>query len=528
MHRLARVRPVHGRPLHALSVAVATVAALLGTVPAEGADHADGTTAAARPADAVERTLRDPSLTRPTGLAVDPRIPGRVYTVSGSRRTLQVLAVSADGRTRAHWSLRGAQPRHVTDIALGRGRRLWVGDLGDPHRTRRQIGLLSAVLPQRGSSRSLPWTRFRLRYADGRHDAQALLVNPATGRVFVVTRSSRSGGVYAAPRVLSRTRVNVLRRVAAAPSGVTGGEFSRSGRTLALTHDGAVSTGSSFGRLSRVALPAGTAARYVAFTRASDAVLVGARRARAALLRVSLPASTAGAAGASSFRQLGWRAVQAPRPRSITLMNPRLAPATPPSATGGTVMRVELRDGETVTTSGYTAHRAEVYGRNPAGTWSGTPASKWPDPPGSTRWYDFSVYVPADFVLATDQRWLDFTQWKGYRGGSPPIALELHRSEFRLGGSNIARSLGTVKRGGWTRFTVGLHFATTGKRGWVTVYRDGDLKLPRTSVATLDTVNGRPDPIYLKQGIYRSAAWHTTQVLCFSPTRVTPVDPLLR
>ena len=47
----------------------------------------------------------------------------------------------------------------------------------------------------------------------------------------------------------------------------------------------------------------------------------------------------------------------------------------------------------------------------------------------------------------------------------------------------------------------------------------------RTSVATMDVVNGAADPIYLKQGIYRSKVWACTHVLYFSPTRVTAEQP---
>ena len=37
----------------------------------------------------------------------------------------------------------------------------------------------------------------------------------------------------------------------------------------------------------------------------------------------------------------------------------------------------------------------------------------------------------------------------------------------------------------------------------------------------MDTIGGKPDPIYLKQGIYRSSAWTTDHVLYFAPVTVS-------
>ena len=544
-----------------VSVLAGGASVLATASPAQAAPRRDPAPVAA--SVSTDRTLQDATLRRPSGLAVDTTTAGTVYTVDGSRRSLQLLAVGATGRTQSRWSLSGAKAVNVTDIALGLGRQVWIGDLGDAARTRREVAVFSTRRPTSAASRAVAWSSYRLRYADGRHDAQALLVNPTSGRLYVVTHDSVRGAVYQAPAHLTATGVNVLRKVATAPADVTGGEFSRSGTELALTHGNQVSILRTFGALatSHLVVP-GSAPGYVAFDRSSTKVLVGARTQGSTLLRVALsaaatatpaPATPAPATPGTStpgtstpvtpavdpligipavtsglLGTLNWRNVQEPRLGAITLLDQSALPASPTKLHPGKAMRVELRDKETVTTSGYTAHRAEVYGRSPTTTWSSTPSSQWADPPGSTRYYDFSVYVPADFPLATDgNQWFDFTQWKGYRGGSPPVALEMKRNEFRLGGSRTSQSLGTVTRGAWTRFTVGIHFSTSAKDGWVEVYRDGQAALPRRSMSTLDTVNGQADPVYLKQGIYRSYLWQVTQVLYYSPMQVTTTNPLL-
>jgi hypothetical protein len=74
--------------------------------------------------------------------------------------------------------------------------------------------------------------RFDLAYRDGPHDAEALLVHPTTGRLFIVTKGLLGGRVYAAPARLSE--VSVLRPVGEAGGLVTDGAFTPDGRHVLL------------------------------------------------------------------------------------------------------------------------------------------------------------------------------------------------------------------------------------------------------------------------------------------------------
>jgi hypothetical protein len=230
-----------------------------------------------------------------------------------------------------------------------------------------------------------------------------------------------------------------------------------------------------------------------------------------------------------------WRSKQLPADPSGVVQADRIrvedAPGDPtdPSRPSGRVMRVELRpyddpsrpgpaDGDVTNTGGYLANRAEVYDRIAT---RGTAATAWPDPVNAVRWYAWSTYVPPDFP--TDPaKWFAFTQWKGLDTGAPPMEMRLVGDQIQLGGRNVCRGLGPLARGRWMRFVVGVRFSPDPAWGWVRVEIDGHLALARTPVATMNTKwSGGAvvvDPNYLKQGIYRSAAWTTTQVMYFGPT----------
>jgi hypothetical protein len=186
----------------------------------------------------------------------------------------------------------------------------------------------------------------------------------------------------------------------------------------------------------------------------------------------------------------------------------------------GRVMQAKLKRGDVTVTGDYSASRAEVYGRIAS---RATPPKSWPDAEGATRWYGFDLYVPSHFCTAVDTKWMTITQWKGLNGGSPPVALEVRRNNLVLRRDTAHPSLGPLTPGHWTRIVVGIHLSPN-KDGWVSAYRDGRRIVGRDSGPTMDAYykNGTRtvDPIYLKQGIYRSSAWKCTQTLYFGPITI--------
>lgn len=187
----------------------------------------------------------------------------------------------------------------------------------------------------------------------------------------------------------------------------------------------------------------------------------------------------------------------------------------------GKCMRVELLpydNGNGDVNASNDTSRAEVYDRYPNNASSVTPGN-WPDPVDTTRWYGFSVFIPSDFTTSTSL-WFDLLQWKGFRGGSPPQALEIDGSNFELGGTKARRTLGPINKGQWTRFEIGFHWSPVGTSGWVNVFRNGSEVVAQETRATMDYYNSAPDPVYLKQGIYRSKGWTATHILHFGPTKI--------
>lgn len=228
-----------------------------------------------------------------------------------------------------------------------------------------------------------------------------------------------------------------------------------------------------------------------------------------------------------------WQVYQRPSIEDVvqeSSITTHVAPGPVAGRPGTIVHRFELDPRARYANGEYVVGRVEVYGRHAEP--GDTPAEQWPDPPGSTRWYTFSLYVPPGWQTTTGKEWVVLTQWKGFKGGSPPLSIETKRQQLRLGGprtnaGDIAGDglLGDLVPGEWTTLTVGIHFSTSKDEGWVEVDRDGETVVPKTSVATMDVINGKPDPIYLKQGLYQDASWTATHILYASEVTVTDTKP---
>lgn len=162
--------------------------------------------AAASAPDEVFR-WQDPRIAESSGL-VD--LGEEMVTTNDSGDGARLYVVDASGRTVRAVDY-GAQVRDVEALAPAGGQRVWVGDIGDNTRSRSTVrvhlvDVAAGAVPLLAS--------YDLRYPGGRsHDAESLLQD-ASGRLVVITKSIAGGQVMQAPRTLRDDRVNQLRAVA--------------------------------------------------------------------------------------------------------------------------------------------------------------------------------------------------------------------------------------------------------------------------------------------------------------------------
>jgi hypothetical protein len=272
--------------LTAAGAAVALSTSALMSPPAAGDETAAQAAAGATSSSRLLFTFKDPQIRESSGIATSVRHPKVVFTHNDSGGGAQFFAVGPRGKTRAVFTLSGAQNWDWEDMSNGPRQTLWFGDVGANQLGRDSIAVYKVREPKRLTSRAVAWTRYDLVYDDHQsHNAEAMLVHPRTGNVFVVTKSDAGGAVYRARSPLSATRLNTLHRVAGAPATVTGGAFSSDGRRLVLrTYGSAYFYKRVGGHASVMGLP--SAGESIDFARRGPGVIVGKEGVNSPVWRV--------------------------------------------------------------------------------------------------------------------------------------------------------------------------------------------------------------------------------------------------
>jgi hypothetical protein len=199
--------------------------------------------------------LNNPAIHESSGIAASRRHPGVYWTHNDSGDTARIFAFDSEGRDRGTFRVTGASNIDWEDIAIGPGpeRGAWyvyIGEIGGNKRTAAEVVVYRIEEPEPRDAAiydTKPAAQFRLRYPDRPHDAEALLVHPTTGDLYIITKAvgtDRETQVFKAAAPL-RADVTTLERAGQLriPGEsafhlilglVTGGDISPDGRRVAI------------------------------------------------------------------------------------------------------------------------------------------------------------------------------------------------------------------------------------------------------------------------------------------------------
>jgi hypothetical protein len=174
-------------------------------------------------------------------------------------------------------------------MAPGPDDSLYFADIGDNESRRMNVTVYWFTQPGPGDTTITDWHSARLKYPRGARDAETLLVDPSTGRLFVVSKQIFAGTVYRAPQRLSEDHVNHLHAVGVAPSVVTDGAFLSDGMVVLRTYGQAELVDRDGWRASTATkLPPQPQGESIAAIPGSDDVLIGTEGSDAAVQRLTL------------------------------------------------------------------------------------------------------------------------------------------------------------------------------------------------------------------------------------------------
>jgi hypothetical protein len=187
----------------------------------------------------VTGRVGDPSANELSGLVRSRSQPGLLWSHDDSGAGPVLFGLRADGSVVTRPTVSGAQAVDWEDIAAGpaadRRPVLYIGDIGDNESQRPSVDVYRVVEPRAEATATAPAARLRLRYPDGAHDAEALLVDPLRGDLVIVTKALGAARAYrASARLPAGSQTTLRRGPAIALSLATAGDVSADGRIVVL------------------------------------------------------------------------------------------------------------------------------------------------------------------------------------------------------------------------------------------------------------------------------------------------------
>src|SRR5690349_18567747 len=182
--------------------------------------------------------IKERSITESSGLAASRSTPGAYWTHNDSGDGPFIYAFD--------WEDMAAGPGPQANKSY-----LYLGDIGDNDEARDEVvvyrvpepALTAATrkLTKAGPGSTEPAEAIRLKYPDGKHDAEALLVHPTTGDIYIVNKVPIANPVvyeaaapFTAGKLVTMKRLGEIRVPSIFGGVVTGGSISPDGRRVAL------------------------------------------------------------------------------------------------------------------------------------------------------------------------------------------------------------------------------------------------------------------------------------------------------
>lgn len=232
-------------------------------------------------------TFHDPEIVESSALVVQD---GLFLTSNDSGDEGRVFAVdptSGDTVGVTHWS---DHPTDVEALASAGDGRVWVGDIGDNSASRDSVSVTR--IPVRATFDTVDEPSYELVYPDGPHNAETLMADPHTGRLYVATKDVFGGRLFRAPARLDPHGPNRLHPVGDVLPIATDGAFFPDGRHVVL-RDYSQAVVYTFPALERVgAFPLPPQDQGEGIAVADDgSVYVSSEGQHEPVLQVSVPAS---------------------------------------------------------------------------------------------------------------------------------------------------------------------------------------------------------------------------------------------
>jgi hypothetical protein len=239
----------------------------------------------------VVATITDDRIAESSALVQSTIDPDLAYTINDSGNDTVVYVLKLASGDVVGTATLDIDAEDTEAMAIGTDDRLYLADIGDNGANRDTVALYAIDQPKAGDVVVSPQA-YEVRYSDGPTDAETLLVDPATGRMSIVTKGLLGGGVYRLPSPLSSEEVNVARSTDVSVAGmVTDGAYLPDGEGVLLRTyiDIVVYTAPGWRELGAIDTPRQPQSESLAAWKPGRSVLVGTEKLPSPIIEIGIP-----------------------------------------------------------------------------------------------------------------------------------------------------------------------------------------------------------------------------------------------
>ncbi|HVF82291.1 MAG TPA: hypothetical protein VM884_10170 [Flavisolibacter sp.] len=136
-----------------------------------------------------------PLIAEASGIADSRKIPGSLWVQEDSGNPPQLTLLNHNGTVQKTVYVKGATNRDWEDVVLA-GTDIYIGDIGDNSSAYTDYVIYKFPEPNLAVDTVRAFVTIRFRYPDGAHDAEAFLVDPTTGNIYIITKREAPSRIY--------------------------------------------------------------------------------------------------------------------------------------------------------------------------------------------------------------------------------------------------------------------------------------------------------------------------------------------
>ncbi len=136
-----------------------------------------------------------PMVAEASGIAASKNNPGYLWVEEDSGNPPELSLVSHTGSLYKKIFIKGAINRDWEDMALSNGK-LYIAETGDNFKTYTTYAFYIFPEPDKEVDSVYNFQKISFQYPDGSHDAEAFLVEPSIGNIYVITKRDSASRMY--------------------------------------------------------------------------------------------------------------------------------------------------------------------------------------------------------------------------------------------------------------------------------------------------------------------------------------------